>query len=157
MLTSIANSIDLSISRDRKSKLKLKSSVGVTEINIINELNSKSNFKKIKKMSTIRKSSILLFVCLITQCFITLTKAQYSVCNTMEEGVEYLGNELAYSYNANSSKMCASLCASIPSCSGFTFWNMAPKNSVHLTFCSLKNFTTNPVRNPSANRNHQTV
>ena len=49
MLTSIANSIDLSISRDRKSKLKLKSSVGVTEINIINELNSKSNFKKILK------------------------------------------------------------------------------------------------------------
>lgn len=98
-------------------------------------------------MIAIRKSSIVLCICLFL-CFIAFSSAQYSTCSWMEANTDFKGNDITYTYNANTAQACANLCSSVSICTGFTFWAMTATSNV----CFLKNFTSTPTRYASVNR-----
>ncbi len=85
--------------------------------------------------------------------FISTSKASYYICSSLEQNIDYKGNDLTYSYAANTVQLCADLCTSLKSvCTGFTFWDYSTNK-----ICFLKNFTTTPIRFPSNGRKYALI
>jgi hypothetical protein len=97
----------------------------------------------------IGNSSSILAVLTLILSFISLNKSQYtSVCSSMETNIDLKGNDLAFTYNANTPQQCSDLCSSLSKiCTGYTFWM-----NTQINVCFLKNFTSTPIRYPAFGR-----
>lgn len=94
------------------------------------------------------KSAIILIVCCIFS-LIPLYKSQQYVCSSLEQGIDFKGNDLTFTYDAKNAQGCANICSILSkTCTGFTFWTVSATSSI----CFLKNFTTTPNRFPAKNR-----